>query len=774
MKKLLKLIVGLPFLFSLGLAGCSSETPTDTTTPAPTTTTPTTTEDPVDPEPEPEVTKTLELAPSIFAQSGLATAYDTTLVSKYGATDYKQQAIGEENPMMLNYFFAKLDADNNLVLAPSGRVFNFDALAEGNGALKGIVSIKVDFTGGELYVQAGEAGGGTVYGPKAKLTSGTAFEFESKPNFFMLSNSKAETTITKVEFVYTGTDAGVLLGRLGQKYSVRASDGTLYHLERSGSAVRFLNKDGTISLDAERNYEISLDEGAVTYKGKVSEDYKTMTVTDKTGEAPALADFARTYVLEDFESYSQTGRGNNGEQGRLLASDLRAQYYGDYGGGGSTTWITNSNFNIAQSADYLNLTTDIKHSGEKSATFKAWGDGWTRAWSRETFDQLQHYNFGSGNTLSFWVHGAYKADGTASDKTVQFKVQVYYKNFVIDDGNRNSTANGTGAKDFSVAAGSDWVEKTIPLDPTKSVYAINIMMSNSGLSGTNAYVPFDDITIQNRKAYIEDQPVVAESATELTRTFNGTVNVAGNAVTVKVAIGANGYAYGWAGADMQPTKYEIEGTQITLKTAGSITLPDTNTYTYGDWVGTLNSTKDQITINKADISGTIKNVITSETITLNQDRMIATGSEGNEVLQGRFKKQYNDGTWKDVTDQTTGLVMTDEAHIEGAAAIKLTAVNNNMRMIINPTIAEAGEANYQSVAFWYYVPADVAYELKVFTYNSYTPASDYKNPYSKSYNGAVAGWRYVNIGLTSGYGKNISIFVTKTTATTYIDYFTGF
>ena len=729
---------------------------------------------------------------SKFATSGLSTEFNTLNPKKFSSEDYVQQTFSGENSPVINYFLAKKDSNNNLVLAPGGQVFNYSSSATYNGRITGINSITVNYSGGVLYAQDGDVGSYTVYNKKIAITSGTPLMFASHPNFVMISNSKANTTITSISYSYSCTEAGFMLARMGEIYNGGASNGNAYTLTRSGSSITFNGQSGTISLNSSGAFTMSLNSGAITYSGTVSADYKTLSITNRTGSALEINELNRVYVLDDFEGYSQTGTGLR--SGKNVASDLRFAYYGDYGGNGSSTWVSGSNFDSAQSSDYLNLTTAVKHGGSKSATFKGWTGGWTRAWSRETFDMTHHYNFGSGSLLSFWAHGPYTNTGctTASDNAGKIRVQVYYEPFEITDSNRNSTTYGSGTKDFTIPAKSDWTQYTFAINPNKSVYAINIMVDNSTISSyKNIFIPIDDIQIMENPVYAPPK-IYSESSTRITKTYHGEVTVGKSFYsldyTVKFGLGASGFIYAYAGGDMQPQSYTISGNQIVIVTTGQLDTSDytsyglASSYTFGTWTGTLSSDKKTITINKSNITGTITDILKTNQVTLTEDTVLADGSESNSTLQSMFSKQTG-SSWENHNDPNK-LIQSSECYIQGNHSIKMSANGTTrVRMIINPSLAQSQSANIESISFWAYLPAGTNFTLSLFTYDSYTPSTSsdhYKNPvileYKADGSGRNPGWTYVNCGLDKNYGKNISLAVTVNNGAkpAFIDYITYF
>ncbi len=728
---------------------------------------------------------TVNLNSTVFEMSTLTTSYQTEVT----------QNLGQDKPIF-NYFLAKKDNSNNLVLAPSGKLYNYGSGATYKGRITNIEKMTITYSGGALYVQEGLGGGATQYDTKAAVSSGVEYVFKTSPNHIMISNSRAETTITNIAITYSCEEAGFIVDRLGEKYNGKSAEGDTYVLTRDRNNVSLAGQNGTIALDGNGNFTITLAGGAIVYSGTVSSDYKTLTFTGKSGAeadaAPTIAEMNRIYLVNDFESYTDRGTGFTADQTSIFtASDLRGAHYVDAGSGSGNTWVSNSGFKIPSTANYLNLCTTLAHSGSKSMLLQGQKAGWVRLWSSEVFNQNQHYNFGSGNKLSFWIHsGRNNADGTGvNSSNVKIRAQVYYQNFVLTDSTRNSTTYGTGVKatvgcngdgDLTIATGSGWNEVIINLDPTKTVYAINIMINNSGISTDYVFMPIDDITVYTEPVY-EATKTYNETSTMITKSYHGSVSLVGGLnYTVKIGLGANGYVYAYAGANMVPTSYTINGTQIVIVTTGSIDLSDygAGTKTFGTWTGTLSNSNSTITFQKANITGSITGVITSSSITLNEDSVLADGSEGTATLQSIFKRQY--GSWTDDPGNADRITQNTDYYIQGNSAIRVRPYKDGgMRIIIEPSVAEAQGANIQSIAFWVYAPSGSSYHIDVYGYDSYTPVSDpnhYRMPGSFNSDGTTGqdGWHYVNTGLPSGFRKNFAIRVNSTSAQTILDYITYF
>ena len=724
------------------------------------------------------------LNPTQFGASALPTEFRNEYTKTFADEDYVQQTFEGTDKPVINYFIAKKDESNNLVLAPSGKVFNYSKTATYKGRVTNISSLVVEYSGGTLYAAPGEYGESNIYGKKVPITSGAAISFESRPNFVMISNSVANTTITKITFNYSCEEAGYITGRLGSAYTTMDSTGTSYTLYRDGSNVTFANYSGTIAVASNGTFSMSLDNDSKTYSGKVSSDYKSLYVTGMTGTGPVITNLNKAFVMEDFESYSQTGKGYSSDgkaSDKTKASDLRAELYGDYGGGGNSTWVEDSDFSVAYSSDYVNLTTVVKHGGSKAATIKGWSGGWTRNWNRECFDSKQFYGFGYGNKLSFWTHGAYTNTGctAASSKNVKIKVVVYYTTDKITDSNRKTKVDGTGDKDFTVNANSDWTEQVINLDPSRIVTGINFMVDGqgSGLS-QNVFVPIDDIIIHSSST-VEADRIAAESSTRITKTYNGVVHVSSYTFTMKLGLGSNGYIYAYCGADMVPTSYTINGTSIVIVTTGSYLGR-----TFGTWTGTLSNNNSRITINKSNINGTIKSFVQDDSIVLNEDNVALNGESDPKTSYITKQKKSMAGSWGDY-DSLDGQFGTDNNHFiqgNGSVLMNSNGASHDIRMIVKPAVA-AQLGSITSISFWYYVPAGVAYNISIYGYKSATPSNEsgqYAQLHTKEYDGTTCGWHYVNLGTTvkvnnvdTPFDKNVGIVV-KCVANSYFDYMTFF
>ena len=736
----------------------------------------------------------IAIVASVFASKGLLKAQNVkadTYTFTVGADDfadsdlttsYQQQVVHEfdgEGAPILNYSLAKKDANNKLVLAPAGRVYNYQGMATYSGRITDILSVTVTFetgTGGQLFVQGSVGGNQLVFGDKVALTSGVAMPLPSHPNFFMLSNSHAETTISSISITYSCSASEYSLENLGKTYKGMDENRVTQTLTRNGENVTVAGQNGTIAVTDAGAFTLNLAAGNIIYTGTVSSDYKTLTFTGKSGAyasmAPDIQAMNRVYVFDDFENYADTGTGYSNITGEnpsgnvFVAKDLKAAYYSDYQSG-SGSWVGTSGFTTCTSDDFVTLSS-YAHGGSKSMLLKgvqSSSDMWMRFFSIDLFNANQHFTYGQGDVFSFFMHGAFtdKACTAAYGADVTFKAVVYYDQTLgLNNSNRTSTSVGTGDFSFTIKAGSDWTEYKIPLNSAKKVTGVHFMVAKNGSS--KIYLPIDDITIYTQAPTKKYQ----ESATRITKTYNGEVNLmGGNKYTVKVGLGANGDTYGWAGDDMKPTGYTINGSSISITTEGFVHIDLLNKDVYfGNWSGTLSNDNRTITIPKANITGEIADYITDSEVVLNEDANVVTGAEGNSTLQNIFTRQYG-GSWSTDTGNADRVATNSDHFMEGNSSIRIRPYKDaRYSVIVNKTLAENTIKKISSISFWFYVPADMT--VQVFGYDGYDPltAAHYQELFSRKYDGTAGkeyGWHYVNIGTTLNevdYDKNIRIAVT--------------
>ena len=193
-------------------------------------------------------------------------------------------------------------------------------------------------------------------------------------------------------------------------------------------------------------------------------------------------------VIEDFESYEETGIGFDSTHSADEISGLRAAFYCDYYNGGSGSPLGGNGWSLMGSTNYLNLNQDPAnaHTGNQSAQFKYNKDADCRYHTYGLYDGTATA-YPNASTFSFWTKGTGDRDNT-------LVVRVYSVN-QVNAGNQSTAANFV-RQEFFIPMDSDWVECKVTLDVNKSYYGFSINPSKyHGEGGVFFYV--DDVTVYN-------------------------------------------------------------------------------------------------------------------------------------------------------------------------------------------------------------------------------------------------------------------------------------
>ena len=219
----------------------------------------------------------------------------------------------------------------------------------------------------------------------------------------------------------------------------------------------------------------------------------TLTIKSVTGSLASNFTNATAQsitMLDDFESYEDTGVGYDNTHTEDQRSGLRGAYYADWYHvcreddpetpdidetepdpakksplGGPNWWLMASD-------NYLNLSTDIKFLGNKSAGLKN-GSNSMRFISYNLFKGSQDSDGFRGSKFCFWIKG-----GNISDATL--RVKVYYSKEVTAASQQSSCIS----KDFNIAKDSDW--QLIQIDLTSSRTYYGFSMTPQGIRSETA------------------------------------------------------------------------------------------------------------------------------------------------------------------------------------------------------------------------------------------------------------------------------------------------
>ena len=214
----------------------------------------------------------------------------------------------------------------------------------------------------------------------------------------------------------------------------------------------------------------------------------TMSVESVTGSIASLIANARLEsisLMDDFESYDETGVGFDQSHQDGGYSGLRAAYFADFYNQDSNRTVSpvgGQNWRLMGSTDYNELSTTVAHTGNKSFALKSNSN----TMRFMTWDLYEGATKGfKGKYFSFWIKG-----GNVCDMTIA--VGVYSTSQVIPSNQQD--ANFRKTLETTIKKDSDWTEYRIELDTTKTYYGFSITTKNGG---GKQYVYVDDVYIFN-------------------------------------------------------------------------------------------------------------------------------------------------------------------------------------------------------------------------------------------------------------------------------------
>ena len=186
------------------------------------------------------------------------------------------------------------------------------------------------------------------------------------------------------------------------------------------------------------------------------------------GAAEALEGFKaeKYFVLDDFESYSETGQGyDNNHKDPTQVSGLRAAYAADWyhtGNDYAVSAIGDANWKLMGSTDYLELSKTGGMNGSKAMKFK-YSTGGAMRYTTAGLITGEAKPF-TGKTFSFFAKGT-------SDNNVRVKVRVFSTNQLTKS---NHTSDEVSVmKEITILKNSDWTEYTVDLKEGTTYYGVS-------------------------------------------------------------------------------------------------------------------------------------------------------------------------------------------------------------------------------------------------------------------------------------------------------------
>lgn len=278
-------------------------------------------------------------------------------------------------------------------------------------------------------------------------------------------------------------------------------NGTVFYFENDGETgvVKTLNLPDNVYLPVivETDFETltltSIDDGeSLVYQGRISHYGDRITYLVARGLfASHVANLvvSKVKVLDDFESYTETGVGYDLNNPATNRRGLRGSYYVDYYTGNSshTSPVGGTGWSLVSSTDYLNLIENDAHSGTKSAELKRSSP--IRYLNYASYTGVNP-GYGAGNSkFSFW------AKPITNDVT--FRIRVYYVP-KVDPSNQVSGGTVSATADVLVQAGMGWQQVMIDINPARVVFGYSI--TTNGGSASKPLV--DDIELFSANPWV--------------------------------------------------------------------------------------------------------------------------------------------------------------------------------------------------------------------------------------------------------------------------------
>lgn len=717
---------------------------------------------------------------------------DTTVA---GLTASYGSGIATVNGVNFNFVTAKTAANKLAVLGNYGYIENFDATSTYKSRVTSIKSINVTFSG-SLMIEEGINREGTELGPRNVMSSGTNFDLSAtKPYYFRLIAGEGGATIESITINYScSATSDFALGWLGETYTGKGDDGYTYKLTRNGSNVTVTQLDkevnasfsGTISMNGtQATCALSYLTYTVDYVVDVSSDGYKLSYVSKTGALAsqvAQIDFYKVYEVENFQSYTKAGVGYDNYSGGHAydtKTGLRASFYCDYySTGGSTSPLGGTNWNLMASQDYLGYMPSLGRNSSKCAEMKVSTAGSMRYLQTKLFEGNQ-YIIGKGKTLSLWVHGATKSDGSNSTVSPVMKVFGYYQNKVTASTQQNNRSEAQ----FTIPAGSDWTQYKVTLDPTKNYYGFSIVFNSSTAA---CYVRVDDIQIYTEDLYAEyvaPTPPEPGESDKVTMTVLGEATVTGAAasllgkssIPVLISLGGvsnTSVAIKVNGSDASATGYTYDKStgDIEIETTG-----DVSGLTYGKVTGIVNVTQGKITGLALDgtLSSYVGNNGSIECKEVWGDRCAySSNAASQQVWQRWYNSTWtaNSGSGEWTTSNTTYKMEEDYSMGLRIAGSSYTRTGFTLKQDING----GSGVTARGISIWLYNAGTATYSgdnFRVFGYktaSSTVTGKDYVQPGS-TFNTACNGnpsiapgqWTHIEMGFTECKIYNLRLFFTS-------------
>ena len=258
---------------------------------------------------------------------------------------------------------------------------------------------------------------------------------------------------------------------------------------------------GDISVDG-RNITFTSAGGgsALVYKGRLTNGNQKIKFVEATGQIAEFVqhDLNAVQVVDDFESYTESGVAYYQNNTPADRRGLRGAYYQEYRNDSMTTtspWHSDKSSLMGGDGSQMNLLKDAEkaHSGNQYASMKISNGNIMRYMTYGLFDgTAEATNSYRGKYLSFWLK--------STVKLTTLRVRFYY--ITNPDGTTMANnCNKTGQVDISPnKVISEWTRYQVELDPNKIYFGYNFQIHPSWVGDGQLYV--DDVEVFNENPYI--------------------------------------------------------------------------------------------------------------------------------------------------------------------------------------------------------------------------------------------------------------------------------
>jgi len=272
------------------------------------------------------------------------------------------------------------------------------------------------------------------------------------------------------------------------------------------SFVRF--KAGTDTMTIPVTVEPNNDGSKLTIRSVVTgADFVAVVNVTNNGQNVALDNVVGTaapymagmtgevaHVMFDFENFTGSGVGLDGNHKDPSAwTGLRSHWYSDYYSNSTSnkSEVGGNGWSMMGSSDYLDLSTQYAHTGNKSMRLK-YNQGSQMRFITWDCTQAPSPRLPKATYMSMWVRACASRDNVLKVRAVRLE-QVKSDNHSADG--TYTTVEVTIPKDEN----NGWVEVKIPLNPDYNYYGLAILpvKGNGATSGDGQYFYVDDICLYN-------------------------------------------------------------------------------------------------------------------------------------------------------------------------------------------------------------------------------------------------------------------------------------